>query len=123
MYNIWWLTGLDFDNVQMTSSRYLTDSDPAIIFKFNYTLHREAFDIGPDRPNDPLSPDDLFYPTPTILDENNCTNGQYFQDDTVGNRTLQICASALNRTYFETTSITAIYCRYLCPAPPDEFVK
>lgn len=40
VYNIWWLTGLDFDHLQMYSSRYLTDADDGILFKFNYTLNR-----------------------------------------------------------------------------------
>lgn len=36
---------------------------------------------------------------------------------------MQMCASGLDRTYFETTKVTAIYCRYLCPVPPGEFIK
>ena len=40
MYNIWWHTGLDFDNLHMISSNYFSNIDPAILFKFNYTLHR-----------------------------------------------------------------------------------
>lgn len=62
IYNIWWLTGLDFDGLQMTSSSYLKDTDPAVLFKFNYTLNREAFDIGPSRPHYPLTAARLFYP-------------------------------------------------------------
>lgn len=62
IYNIWWLTGLDFDGLQMTSSSYLKDTDPAVLFKFNYTLNREAFDIGAVRPHYPLAAARLFYP-------------------------------------------------------------
>ena len=40
IYNIWWLTGLDFDQLTLSSSRALKDTDPAVIFKFNYTLNR-----------------------------------------------------------------------------------
>ena len=40
IYNIWWLTGLDFDHLAMTSSYYMQPSDPAIRFRFNYTLNR-----------------------------------------------------------------------------------
>lgn len=40
IYNIWWLTGLDFDHLAMSSSSYMTPNDPAILFKFNYTLNR-----------------------------------------------------------------------------------
>lgn len=62
IYNIWWLTGLDFDGLQMTSSSYLKETDPAVLFKFNYTLNREAFDIGAVRPHYPLTSAGLFYP-------------------------------------------------------------
>lgn len=40
VYNIWWLTGLDFNHLSMSSSSYLKDTDPGIVFKFNYTLNR-----------------------------------------------------------------------------------
>jgi hypothetical protein len=40
IYNIWWLTGLDFDRLSMTSSYYMQPSDPAVRFRFNYTLNR-----------------------------------------------------------------------------------
>jgi hypothetical protein len=35
-----------------------------------------------------------------FLDETSCANGEYYHDNTAGNRTLQLCASARNRTYF-----------------------
>ena len=53
----------------------LTENDPGILFKFNYTLHREAFDIGADKPSTPLTWAQYFYPTGQPLDETNCTNG------------------------------------------------
>ncbi len=40
IYNIWWLTGLDFTHLNMDVTRMFDDSDPAIIFKFNYTQVR-----------------------------------------------------------------------------------
>jgi hypothetical protein len=46
VYNIWWLTGLDFDHVDIVVSTLFEDTDPAIIFKFNYTQNREIFEIG-----------------------------------------------------------------------------
>ena len=46
IYNIWWLTGIDFSHVSLDLSKFFEDSDPAIIFKFNYTEPRELFDIG-----------------------------------------------------------------------------
>jgi len=50
IYNIWWLTGLDFDHLSIFSSSTLTTNDLGIRFKFNYTLNREMYDIGPIRP-------------------------------------------------------------------------
>ena len=40
IYNIWWQTGIDFLKVNIDVSSLTDDSDPAIIFKFNYTLNR-----------------------------------------------------------------------------------
>ena len=59
----------------------LTEADPGIIFKFNYTLHREAFDVGVSNPITKYTWDNFFYPTGQPLDETNCTNGEYFFDD------------------------------------------
>jgi hypothetical protein len=43
VYNIWWLTGLDYDHLNIDVSTFFEDTDPAIIFKFNYTQTRELF--------------------------------------------------------------------------------
>lgn len=40
MYNLWWLTGLDFSSLKITSSDYLLPTDAAVLFRFNYTLQR-----------------------------------------------------------------------------------
>ena len=40
MYNIWWHTGIDFEDLNIDVSSLTDDSDSAIIFKFNYTLNR-----------------------------------------------------------------------------------
>lgn len=37
IYNIWWLTGLDFTHLALDVSQNFLDTDAAIIFKFNYT--------------------------------------------------------------------------------------
>ena len=36
IYNIWWLSGLDFDHLAVDSSKFFTSDDDAIILKFNY---------------------------------------------------------------------------------------
>ena len=45
-YNIWFLTGLDFTHMALDVSQLMDDSDPAIIFKFNYTENRELYEIN-----------------------------------------------------------------------------
>lgn len=40
IYNIWWQTGIDFEKANIDVSALTDDNDPAIIFKFNYTLNR-----------------------------------------------------------------------------------
>lgn len=37
MYNIWWLTGLDFTHMELVGSKYMTDGEPGIIMRINYT--------------------------------------------------------------------------------------
>lgn len=72
IYNIWWLTGLDFDHLTMFSSYTLTENDPAITFKFNYTLSRELYDIGAIVPWQQLA---LFTPQGSVTDPNTCVDG------------------------------------------------
>jgi hypothetical protein len=100
IYNIWWLTGLDFDHLSMTSSYYMQPNDPGVRFRFNYTLNRELYEIGPIRPGQPLTNSSYFVRSNDFLDESTCYNGEYYHDNTAGNRTLELCASAKNRTYF-----------------------
>ena len=45
IYNIWWHTGIDFEKVNIDVSALTEDNDPAIIFKFNYTLNRELYEL------------------------------------------------------------------------------
>ena len=121
IYNIWWLTGLDFNHLSMTSSSYMQPTDPAIRFKFNYTLNRELYEVGVVRPGEPLTTSNLVVRSNDL--DTSCTNGAYYHDNTAGSRNFSLCASANGRTYFETVDITSIYCRYLCPVPPGEFIK
>lgn len=46
VYNVWWEDGLDFTHMAVDVSKLFTDSDNAIIFKFNYTENRELYEIG-----------------------------------------------------------------------------
>lgn len=74
-YNLWWLTGLDFDYLEMSSTNLFTSNDDGIIFKFNYTLNRELYEIGPNRPHAALTPELYFTQSIPLLDETSCFNG------------------------------------------------
>lgn len=87
IYNIWWHTGLDFDHLSVSSSYYMKPTDPSIIFKFNYTLNRELYEIQPSRPNHPMGISNMQTRANNYLD-NGCTNGEYYHDNTAGSRTL-----------------------------------
>ena len=39
VYNAWWHTGQDFTFMNIRQHEFNTN-DPAVIFKFNYTLYR-----------------------------------------------------------------------------------
>jgi hypothetical protein len=87
-YNIWWLTGLDFDHLSMSSSYYMKPNDPAVRFRFNYTLYRELYEIAPLRPGQPLGSQPYLIRANDFLDGTACSNGEYYHDNTAGNRTL-----------------------------------
>jgi len=40
MYNVWWLTGLHWTNLNIDATSLTDDAEDAIIFKFNYTENR-----------------------------------------------------------------------------------
>ena len=40
------MTGIDFTYINVDISSVYQDSEPAILFKFNYTENRELFEIG-----------------------------------------------------------------------------
>lgn len=48
-YQVWWGSGIDFSHMSAVSSRTYSPSDAGVIFKFNYTLNREIFEVGPMR--------------------------------------------------------------------------
>jgi hypothetical protein len=40
VYAVWWGTGIDFSHISIYTSPNFPSSDPAIIFKFNYSQNR-----------------------------------------------------------------------------------
>jgi len=57
------------------------------------------------------------------LDPDTCGNGDYYHNNADDVRVLHLCASGKNRSMFEFMDVNAIYCRYLCPAPPGSCTK
>lgn len=94
IYNIWWLTGLDFSHLHIEISRFFEDSDPAIIFKFNYTQNRELFEIGQWVQGSIQNN----FTTPTMnasLSPSTCDYGDYTHD--VDNQIMTLCATSRGR--------------------------
>lgn len=123
VYNIWWGTGINFKHMAMVSSHLFTSEDNGIIFKFNYTQNRQLFEIGPLRQGKTFDNALLKSASSEALDTSSCGNGDYYHDNSDEKRVLNLCASGKNRTLFEYTDVNAIYCRYLCPAPPGSCTK
>ena len=45
-YSVWWSTGIDWTSITADPSFYFDQADDGFIIRFNYTTHRELFDIG-----------------------------------------------------------------------------
>lgn len=72
-------------------SKLFTDSDNAIIFKFNYTENRELYEIG-QLVNQQLSGSFSTPSTNTTLDKTYCNFGDYTHDN--GVRQLTLCGTS-----------------------------
>jgi len=59
----------------------------------------------------------------SALDSATCGNGDYYHNNADDQRVLELCASGRNRSQFEYIDVNAIYCKYLCPAPPGSCTK
>ena len=95
---VWWHTGIDFKGVHIIADALRDNSDDAIIFKFNYTLNRELYEIR-------TKANGVNSPTRTVsasaLDKATCQLGDYTHNNTAGNRTLTICASSKGKTQLQ----------------------
>lgn len=121
VYNIWWLTGLDFTHLNVDVSQKFVDSDPAIIFKFNYTEHREYFELG-QLINGQISGNLTSVTINATLDDSLCSLGDYTHD--IDNRTMTLCATNRGKQRpYEYLDVVGVRCKYLCPAPPGQYVK
>lgn len=48
-YSVWWGTGIDFSHLSIFTTPLYNSNELSTIFKFNYTLNRETFHVGPMR--------------------------------------------------------------------------
>ncbi len=123
IYDVWWSTRIDFTQVAMVTSHRFLPTDQAVIIKFKYIDNREFFDIIPFRNNQTVNESLMKVATPTFLDAKKCGNGDFYHNNAKDKRVVAVCASGRNKTLFEYMKINAIYCRYVCPAPPGSCEK
>ncbi len=123
MYDVWWSTRIDFDHVAMVATHRFLPSDSAVILKFKYINNRELFEVIPFRRNKTSNETLMKVQTPTFLDPEKCGNGDYYHNNAKDKKIMALCASGRNKTLFEYMKIDAIYCRYVCPAPPGSCEK
>ena len=116
IYNIWWLTGLDFSHLAIDISKFFVDQDPAIIFKFNHTERRELFELG-HLVNLQIEGNYTAINTEP-LDLASCEYGEYTHD--ANSKILTVCLSSRNQIRpYQYLDVNAIRCRYLCPKDDD----
>lgn len=126
IYQIWWGTGLDFSHLSISTSPLYSQNDDGVIFKFNYTLNRELYYIGPMRGGQPLKSINYLAEDAnwTSLAPSTCRNGEYFHNNENSTlRMLLVCQSGKNKTQYEYTEVNSVICLYHCPAPAGVFVK
>lgn len=110
-YSIWW-GELDFENIAVDISPLFTEEDDAIVFSFNYTAHRELFEVyqlvNLQKYGNEINPQ--FNGT---LDVAECELGDNILN--IDNKVLSVCVSARGKNQTETyLQIDAIKCRYIC---------
>lgn len=124
IYNIWWGTGVDFTHMSVVSSSLFTAQDMGVLFKFNYSASREMYDVWLNRGGQQTFTNlDMISQSPAPLSAASCINGEYFHNDTVPSRMLQVCQSGKNRSMFEYTEVNAVTCRYACPTTSGNFTR
>jgi hypothetical protein len=117
---------MDFNHLSISSSTLFRPTDPGVIFKFNYTLNRELFFVGPMRGGNLLKSIDYISETTdhSALTPSTCSNGDFYHNnDNSSLRMFTVCQSGRNRAQFEYTEVNAVVCLYHCPAPAGLFIK
>ena len=117
-YSVYWSTGIDFNSITMNPSFYFKSTDDAFLIRFNYTTHRELFDIGHILAGKLQTP--LLTAQGNMLTYSSCSFGDYYLD--VANQFLFVCVSGKGKAIYDLLSLNGVTCRYLCPKPGG-FVK
>lgn len=117
---------MDFSHIAISSTALYTPNDAGVIFKFNYTLNRELYNVGPMLGGALLTSAGYVSEdaNESLLTTGTCTNGEYFHNnDNSSARHLAICQSGKSKKMFEYTEVNAVICQFHCPAPAGTFVK
>lgn len=117
-YSVYWSTGIDWTSITMNPSFYFKSTDDAFIIRFNYTTHRELFDIGHILAGKLQTP--LLTAQGNMLTYSSCSFGDYYLD--VSKQFLFVCVSGKGKAIYDLLNLNGVTCRYLCPKPGG-FVK
>lgn len=86
-------------------------------------MNRELYEIAPLRQGTKFNYNLLKTASADLLNSDTCGNGDYYHNNADDQRVLELCASGKNRSTFEYVDVNAVYCRFLCPAPPGRCTK
>lgn len=109
-YNVHWKLGIDFTHLTISPSNYW-DTNDGVVLRFNYSDHRELFQIRRWYLQQLQNP--YIVPTSTLIDPSNCTNGQYYHDS--DHKYLYVCVSGRNKKLIEEIDVIGVKCLNFCP--------
>ncbi|CAD8069993.1 unnamed protein product [Paramecium primaurelia] len=116
-YNINWYN--NWLTLSIMSSQYMSSQEPGLVFRFNYTVQKETFDVYRNRNHKFLS---NYSQVSEIPNPNTCNNSDWFNDRTT--LFFYICISGKQRIQQDLVALYGIFCRETCPAyTEDVFVK
>lgn len=109
-YNVHWKWGIDYTHLAIAPSR-LWDVNDGVVLRFNYTDHRELYNIGK------WYQQQLEFPyvvsSDVLIDPSSCQNGDYYHD--INSSYLFVCVSGRNKTIREWIDVNGIRCLNACP--------
>ena len=94
------------------ASKYMLESDMAVILRFMYTESRELFEIKRIVAGVSSA---LIVPQTDLLNVIACTAGDYYQNHSASY--VDICVTARQKPPKATIDVTGVICRQFCPVP------